>query len=121
MDLADIGDKEFVITGNIQEKDATLFVRHIVEDISVLCGQITSITPLYLYKYANNLVSPQKENFCDTFSFTFFFPMPVTKTVILISAEVEFQLSNVIYFLCSLSYLWCYYVKTTTSFPIAWR
>lgn len=38
MDLADLGDKEFVITGNIQEKDATLFVRHIVEDISVLCA-----------------------------------------------------------------------------------
>lgn len=38
MDLADLGDKAFVITGSIQEKDATLFVRHIVEDIPVLCG-----------------------------------------------------------------------------------
>lgn len=38
VELADLEDKEFAVTGSIQEKDATLFVRNIIEGISVLCS-----------------------------------------------------------------------------------
>lgn len=47
MELAELEGKEFVVTGNIQEKDTTLFVRKIVEGISVFCGWLTSITPVH--------------------------------------------------------------------------
>lgn len=47
MELADLEAKEFVVTGNIQEKDTTLFVRKIVEGISVFCGWLTFITPVH--------------------------------------------------------------------------
>lgn len=50
MELADLDGKELAVTGSIQEKDASLFVRNIVEGISVLCDEITSTTPLHFHK-----------------------------------------------------------------------